>query len=235
MSAYILGSLVGRFFMSALFVYVILLIFKRFNAGEALRKMKSPWSIMGVVFIFLLGLAGSTHAAEQERALRPFNVTDFPEAGLVVYVPSRPEWNINTERRRDGQAILLSTPPNYYPPAVIEVLLVEKIRVKKSELLETAVSALNTSRKNGGISGRITKSDLKLVKYGKIEGYLDQYEITAEGQVYTMNSIMGILPNGKSVLLSLVTAQGQISHIEHMAHKIWGRLRELPGKNEKKS
>jgi hypothetical protein len=164
--------------------------------------------------------------------LRPFNVTEFPEAGLVVYVPSRPEWNINTERRRDGKAILLSTPQNYYPLAVIEIMLLKDMKVEKTDLLETAVSALNTGRKNGGISGHITKSDLKSVKYGQIEGYLDQYEIAAEGQTYTMNSIMGVMPNGKPVLLSLVTAKGQISHVEHMAHKIWGKLRELPAKNK---
>lgn len=84
MSAYVIGNLVGRLVMSALIVYVIILLFKRFNASEAFRKMKSPWSIMAVLFIFLLGLAGSTHAAEQERALRPFNITEFPEAGLEV-------------------------------------------------------------------------------------------------------------------------------------------------------
>jgi len=228
MSAYVIGSLVGRFVMSALIVYIILLLIKRFNAGEALKKMKSPWSIMGVLLIFLLGLAGSAHASEQMRALRPFNITDFPSAGLQVYVPSRPKWNVFTEKRQDGEAILLSTPQNYYPLAVIEITLLKNMRVKKAELLETAVSALNTGRKNGGISGQIAKADLKRVNYGEIEGYMDQYEITAEGNTYTMNSIMAVMLNEKPVLLSLLTQKGQSSHVQHMADKIWSNLKELP-------
>ena len=63
MSAYVLGNLFGRLFMSALIVFVVMLIFKRFKAVEAFGSMKSPWSILSVLFIFVLGLASSTHIA----------------------------------------------------------------------------------------------------------------------------------------------------------------------------
>ncbi len=227
MSAYVLGSLVGRFVLSALIVYIIILLFKRFNARDALRKMKSPWSLMGVLLVFVLGLAGSAHAAESSAASGTFDIKDFPKAGLQVHVPSKPAWNVQTEARRDAEAILLSTPQNHTPLAVIEMTLLKNMKVNKKELRDTAVTALNTGRKNGGIRGKITGADLKSVKYGKIEGYLDQYEISAGGQTYTMNSIMAVLPNNKPILLSLLTQKGKTAEVELTANQIWSQLKEL--------
>ncbi len=62
MSAYLLGNLLGRLVISILLVYVAIFVFKKFKFREALHCMRSPWSIMTVLLIFLLGLVGAVLA-----------------------------------------------------------------------------------------------------------------------------------------------------------------------------
>lgn len=226
MSGFEIGNIVGRLLMSALIVYVILLLLKKFQFGVAFRGLKRPLPVISIIIIFLLGLAGSAQAAS-DRAQRPFDATEFPGAGLIVYVPSRPEWNVETEQKHNAKTIRLSTPEKYYPPAVIEITLLKKLRVGKKEFADVAVSTLNTGRANSGVITTISFSDLKQEVYGNIEAYSTQYDIRAGGQTYSMKSLLGLMPNGKPILLSILTTKGQIADIEHMANKIWSNIKEL--------
>jgi len=229
MSGFEIGNLVGRLVMSALIVYVILVLIKKFQFKNAFKSLKRPAPVISIIFIFLIGLAGSAQAAT-ERAPRPFDATEFPDAGLIIYVPSRPEWDVETEQKRNAKTVRLSTPEKYYPASVIEITLLKKLRVSKQELQKVALSALNTGLANSGVTKTITSRDLKAEIFGKIQAYSYQYDIVSDGNTYSMKSVMGIMPSKKPILLSIVTPQDQIADIEHMAYKIWSHLEEMPAK-----
>jgi len=57
MDAYILGNLIGRLLMSALIVYLVLLIFGRFDFRQAARRMRRVSSVLAVIILFMVGLA----------------------------------------------------------------------------------------------------------------------------------------------------------------------------------
>ena len=229
MTAYFLGNLLGRFIISALIVYVVLLLLNKFQFKPALNRLRRPLPIASILLIFLLGLATSLRA-ESGRALRPFVVTEIPKAGLSVYVPERPKWQFTTEPRAGTYAVILTTPEKYYPPASMEIVLNHRLRVSRAELEKTAVTALNTVRQNAGLTHLITASDLKPVTYGDIQAYEDHYELQSDGETYSVKSVMGIMPSGRPITMFLATAEGQLSHIEHMSRKIWNKLTELQGK-----
>jgi len=228
MTDYFIGNLLGRLLMSGLLIYVVLLLFNRFSFREALAGLKRPLSLAMILLVFALGLAGSSHAATvSERAKRPFAVTKIPEAGLSVFVPDRPSWNLQVQQRRDASAVILSTPDLYYPPASMELVLNQNLQVKKEELATVALSALNTVREKAGVSSGFTQDQLKAVQYGDIQAYEVQYDFQADGDTYSAKSVMGVMPSGKPITFFLATPKGELKHIEHMADKIWSHLKEL--------
>ena len=79
MTAYFLGNLLGRFVISALIVFVVLLLLNKLQFKPALKRLRRPLPIASTLLIFLLGLATSLRA-ESDRALRPFVVTEIPNA-----------------------------------------------------------------------------------------------------------------------------------------------------------
>lgn len=62
MTAYMIGSLVGRLLASIFIVFFGILLFKKFNMSEAAVAIKRPLSIVSIVCVFLLGLVGGTLA-----------------------------------------------------------------------------------------------------------------------------------------------------------------------------
>lgn len=62
MTAYMIGSLVGRLLASIFIVFFGILLFKKFNMSEAVVAIKQPLSIVSIVCVFLLGLVGGTLA-----------------------------------------------------------------------------------------------------------------------------------------------------------------------------
>lgn len=227
MTAHLLGNLLGRLLMSAALVYLVVLAINRFDFKRALSRLKRPLPIVSIVVVFFLGLAGSLRA-EDGRALRPFLVTKVPEAGLQIYVPERPEWHLDLERRAGNRVVLLSTPADYYPRASMEIVLNKRLRIDADQLRSAAVAALNTARENAGIRQRIDANSIKAVSYGVIQAYEDQYELTVDDESYSVKSVMGIMPSGRPITLLLATAEGQLTHIKDMSEKIWSKLKELP-------
>jgi len=57
MDAYILGNLAGRLLMSALIVYLVLLVLGKFDFRRAARQMKGVLPLLAVVLLFIMGLA----------------------------------------------------------------------------------------------------------------------------------------------------------------------------------
>ncbi len=114
MTAHLLGNLEGRLLMSAILVFIVVLVVNRFDFKQAFKRLKRPLPIVLIVVVFLLGLAGSV-SADDSRASRPFLVTKIPEAGLQVFLPARPEWHLDLEPRGGNRTVVLTTPADYYP------------------------------------------------------------------------------------------------------------------------
>ncbi len=56
MDAFAIGNLVGRLLMSAVLVYLLLLIFNRFDFKQSTNRMKGILPIVSVLVLFVLGL-----------------------------------------------------------------------------------------------------------------------------------------------------------------------------------
>ena len=228
MTAYDIGSIVGRLLASVVIVYFFVLIFNRFKFKFALSKLARPLSIISILLIFVLGIAvNAKAAADSERALRPFAVTKIPEAGLVMYIPTNPPWNMQLQQRNGAAAVILSTPPLYYPPTSMEIVLNNGLKVHPKEFGNIAITALNTVRNKAGIQSEISLGQLSTERYGDIETYVDVFDMRMDGESYSAKSLIGLMPSGKPVMFFLVTQKGEIEHISHMAKKIWSNLKEL--------
>jgi hypothetical protein len=228
MTAYEVGTILGRILASTGLVYIALLIILRFDIKTSFEKLQKPLSLVSITLVFILGLAGNVKAEGLiERAKRPFVVTDIPEAGLIVYVPERPLWGMQLEKKRHTTSVVLSTPSLYYPPASMEIALEKRYRVTEEEFSSIALSALNTVRKNAKISENVDSDKLIKTFYGDLVMYEDDFLIEEGGIRYSAKSAVGLMPSGRVVSIFLVTPEGQIGHILNMTHKIWRNLKEI--------
>ncbi len=227
MTLYEVGNLVGRLLASALLVYVAILLLNKFQVKAALLQLKRPFPIAAVIFIFLLGLFGHASAAtDSDRAKRPFAVTDFPEAGLTVYIPDRPEWMVHTEKRNTETVIILSTPELYYPPASMEIVLNKQFWVDKKEFHSVALSAITSVRKKAHTSSNVELDQLNETQYGDIQAVEDDFIMNVDKQQFSAKTVVGHMPSGRVVTVFLVTRVGENAKIMHMARKIWNNLKE---------
>ncbi len=218
MDAYVAGELTGRFLLSFFLIYLIVLVIHRFKLKLALRRSLRPWPLAATLLVFILGLATSVHA--QERAKRPFEVTPVPEAGIQLYVPARPRWEMSTERRADAVTVILNTPAQYYPPTAIEITYHPRWILPAGDgFREVASSTLNTARQQLALPEQAS-THLQSISYGSLDGYQELLTVDFEGQQYQLQNFMGRMPSGHAVTVLTATGAGQLSHISHIVEKI---------------
>ena len=228
MSTLLLGKILSKCSVYSLFYYDMDDFVRFIRKFTAFSLMQTPLAVFASFILYLFLFSTNVHA--EERALRPFEITDLPGAGFTVYIPERPKWNMNLESRNNETVVTLTTPAQYYPPASMEIVLNRHLRITNDELPDVAITALNTVRDNAGVQSGISIDALRHVQYGQINAYEDNYEIRSAGKVYSVKSVMGVMPSGKPITMFLVTPQGQLTHISHMAKKIWDHLTEYTEK-----
>lgn len=185
-----------------------------------------------VIFVFFVLLSFSSYA---DRASRPFEVRQFEQAGLEVYIPGKPPWNYHIEERTSGHAVLLSTPDAYYPMTAMEILLNPNQRVRQGDLEVVALSAINKIRWDLGFKKRLQPSDLIQIEYGKLRVYAHVFHLKHDGQRYSMKAMVGAMPSQQPITFLVSTPRGQLEHIEHMVYKIAKNLSVLTSALPKKS
>lgn len=79
MSAFLLGSLVGRLLFSVFAVWIVLLLMNKFKAKVALGRLRRPLPLIAVTLVFCLGLIGSAKAVDVDTK-QLFHVMTFAEA-----------------------------------------------------------------------------------------------------------------------------------------------------------
>jgi len=180
------------------------------------------------LIILLVLLCCSPLQAQEQRAKRPFKVTNVPEANLQVYIPARPMWNWETQRRNNTHSLILSTPALYYPPASIEFVSVPDIKIPKDALAQIAASSLETVRARASIQNPQLIREMQQVQYGDIVGYEEVLTLDADGKAFEALSFTGMLPSGRPITFFTVTSKGQLNHIRPMLYKIVSNLKYLP-------
>ena len=106
MSSYLIGNLVGRLIMSALLVWVALLLLNRFNFGKANKKLIRPLPILSTIILFVLGLMGHASADTNKQL---FWVMNFPSVGIEeIYVPAEPQWRFDVDKEEQVTTLRLT-------------------------------------------------------------------------------------------------------------------------------
>jgi len=181
---------------------------------------------VAVSFFSLISFTLVTNADNQPN--RPFNIHKLEEVGLEVWVPANPKWELGIDERTTSNAVILKTPPLYYPTTAIEIVFNEKITISESDLLDVATAALKEIRRAVKVEAKDTGQKLTRVKFGDIDAYQDQFGVTFEGKSYSMQTFMGVFPSGQTVTMLVTTPVGQINHISVVRDKIFKKLSVLP-------
>jgi len=167
-----------------------------------------------------------TTIARAEAPLRHFESYKSHSAGLVVYKPGSPAWNIDLDSRPELDAIILSTPDNYYPPTSIEIHLSQKFEIQKQDLNEVALVITNKLRKTTGAAALISNK-LKSIQYGQIDAVTDNFDIAFQNQNLSIRHVVGRMPSGHVIIMMATTPKDQIDAIEFMLSKIYSNLKEI--------
>ena len=159
--------------------------------------------------------------------LRPFQETRLAEAGLVVLVPARPEWVLSLTPLERNQRIELSTPPDYYPAASIQIVRDADLGIVDDELPGVALSALQVLRTRMHVADALAPEELREIDAGNLAGFEDNFSVQRGDAEYDLRNIVGKLPSGHLISILVSTPAGQMAHIDHMVEKILVNLEEV--------
>jgi len=163
---------------------------------------------------------------QADTPLRHFEVYSAPEAGLIVYKPGSPEWSIDLDERTGKDAIILSTPDNYFPPTSVEIRINQEHKVQSDEISEVAMVVTNILREKTGAT-TLQYNNLQKMEYGRVEAFRDQFNITFQNEEYSIRHIVGRMPSGHVITMMATTPKDQIDAIEFMLTKIYSNLKEI--------
>jgi len=158
--------------------------------------------------------------------LRHFEVYEVPETGFIVYKPGSPAWSIDLDERSGDDVVLLSSPDNYFPPTSVEIRLSKDYNIEVNDLDELASTIASILRKKTNADALPTNS-LKPIDYGNIVARRDEFDITYQGQQFTIRHVIGRMPSGHIVTMMATTPIDQIDAIEFMLSKIYSNLKEI--------
>ncbi|MGB0867276.1 MAG: hypothetical protein ACPGSC_12250 [Granulosicoccaceae bacterium] len=182
--------------------------------------------IQTVLLLFFCSYPLASNANGSAEELRHFEVYEIPDAGLIVYKPGSPAWNMEVDERRSNDAVILSTPNNYYPPASIEIRLDQRFKTHAIDLPEIAERINQSLREKTDVTSA-SEHAFKPVEYGEIDAYQNQFEINLESKPYTIRHTVGLMPSGHVITFMATTPSGMIDAIEPMATKIYANLEEI--------
>lgn len=175
--------------------------------------------------ITLLAVYGFMATVYADGAARPFDVREYEEAGLKVYVPLRPQWEVieNTDEK-ENKTVTLNTPVLYYPQTAIEFRVDRNVKVNEETLSSVALGFVNQMRRDLGFAEMLTEADLKKERYGKYHGFSSILKIVAGENQYDMKVLLLKLNSNHPVAVLLTTHRGQSEHVEHLTNKILSNL-----------
>lgn len=187
-------------------------------------------NILKVAAVMLSLIVGSAQcfAVSSERADRKFNAQMFENIGLRVFLPLSPAWQYEFDAQPITDAIILSTPPLYFPATQMNIKLHPMYLVTLAELPDAAIAFFNAARKQLKLKPIMSVKQIKYVEYGVIKGYVDIFDKKQDNNVYSVKNLFGIMPSEQPIASMVSTPKGQLSHVEHIVMRVWRNLRVLP-------
>lgn len=167
-----------------------------------------------------------SQAAERDRAPRYYDIhINLYETGLVVAVPHEQNWTLTTLERPGPDAVVLNSPPQFYPTTTMQLQLHATRPLATAELRPAALGYANQVRRQLSLPLLGAEDELEPVTYNDIEGYADAFDQEVRGRTHAFKNVFGLMPSGEPVTLMVSTPEGQLAHIEHTVRDMWGMLR----------
>ena len=227
MSAFLLGNLVGRLLFSVFAVWLVLLLMNKFNAKTALRRLRRPLPLIAVTVVFFLGLVGSAKAANPDDK-QLFHVMTFAEASLDdVYLPAEPRWDYQLDKRHSTHAVILSSPANVANPAVLELVLDNRLRVDPAQMREISASTIAVVKEKLGLPSDVKASSLDSVAYDDLQGWKLGFNYRHQGTALAFEVEVLRFPSGHVVTAMSSARAGELALFASTKGKILRHLKEI--------
>ena len=227
MSAFLLGNLVGRLLFSVFAVWLVLLLMNKFKAKAALHRLRRPLPLIAVTLIFFLGLVGSAKAAEADTK-QLFHIMTFAEASLDdVYLPAEPRWDYQLDKRHATHAVILSSPATVENPAVLELVLDNRLRVDPAQMREISASTIAVVKEKLGLPSDVAASSLDAVSYDQLQGWKLGFNYRHQGTALAFDVEVLRFPSGHVVTAMSSARAGELELFAVTKGKILRHLKEM--------
>ncbi len=183
---------------------------------------------VATVMLSLIVGSAQCFAVSSERADRKFNAQMFENVGLRVFLPLAPAWQYEFDAQPITDAIVLSTPPLYFPATQMSIKLHPEYLVTRDELPLAAIAFFNATRKQLNLKPIKSVKQIQYVEYGVIKGYVDLFNKKQDNKVYSVENLFGVMPSEQPIVSLVSTPRGQLEHVEHIVMRVWRNLRVLP-------
>ncbi|MGB0866187.1 MAG: hypothetical protein ACPGSC_06740, partial [Granulosicoccaceae bacterium] len=176
---------------------------------------------------FFLGLVGSAKAENQEEK-QLFFVMSFPEAKLDdVFLPAEPRWEYQLDKRHSTHALILSSPSSAEYPAVLELVLDNRLRVDAQEMRALSASTIAVFKRKLGLSDNVDANSLQQVAYGQLKGWKLGFPYSHKGSELAFDVEVLRLNTGHVITAMSSSRQHQLPHFAVTKGKILSRLKEF--------
>lgn len=227
MSAFLLGNLVGRLLFSVFSVWFILLLMNKFKAKTALHRLRRPLPLVAVTLVFFLGLVGSAKAADTDTK-QLFHVMTFAEASLDhVYLPAEPRWNYQLDKRHSTHAVILSSPATVKSPAVLELVLDNRLLVDPAQMREVSASTIAVVKEKLGLPTDVKASSLDSVTYDELQGWKLGFNYNHQDTAFAFDVEVLQFPSGHVVTAMSSARAGELKLFAVTKDKILCHLKEI--------
>ncbi|GGK65898.1 hypothetical protein [Amphritea balenae] len=215
---YLIGHLLGRLFASVLIVWLICWLFSRLKFKPSIVALKRWYSLLAVVLIWLLGIAGSARAGEDSRAMA---INQVEALQLTIWTEAQPNWPTRLEQHRGRSVFVAESPDNYYPPAAMS-WAVMPFNVTDAELDGVFQQALKSAQNNyQSRSGVATASDKV---YGTLAGRQATFQGKVGNQPVDVRFFIGSEPGKPLIVMQAYTLPDKLPHLKHQIRRSWNNV-----------
>lgn len=176
--------------------------------------------------LLLATLALATASSAAERSQRPMNVLAAHAIGLEVWVENAPAWTTEAYVENGQPVLLVSTPPNYYPPAQLSYATLPLSQAKTADLLGIARGMVESVARKFGVSDPRAVV-LNPTAYNGIAGFETSFVGQHDARFYDIKIFVGRQTGRAPLALAAYTPQGKLAHLSEPLRRAWSHVRYL--------
>lgn len=226
MTAYLIGSAIGRLAASYAIIWIALWFgLARFNWRDAFRRTHHWTGLAATTTIFFLCLALTANAAE--RTGRPMIIHRLPTLGLEIWTEQDPEWETHLSDRAGAATFIAETPALTYPPAQMSWTTLPQLRFDPRDLQAGAEGALHQVAANHHLQAP-TQIPITSRQYGDLIGYETTFAARSHNIPIEVRAFCGHRPGKQPVLMQVTTLKNKTAHLAEHIRRSWNNVRYLP-------